>query len=144
MFGLLFILVVLLGLLHYFSTFLSQKKEAEQVATGAVEVKPTSNFTPPTGRPVVEFVSPTIADQKSRLLALPYPIKYQTIMIDYLYRKKNMVVYYPENRVQATVAMRNFLSQYGVTDSTQLGITTYYIGLTKDAEEPAQGAKVGF
>lgn len=128
-FGLLFVVVILLGLMNILSNSLNRNKNESAVVPSSLI--PTSNFIPPTSLPT-QFIGKSEFNPNpavSPIFSFNYPIKYEGHIIDYLPERRRMIVYYPGTRILATEMVKKFFTQYGASDSAQLQIEVGYVGV---------------
>jgi hypothetical protein len=138
-FILLLVLIVLLGGVNMLT---GAVKKQEQASVAGVPM-PTTFFAQPTQAASFTFPTrvptPTVSPDSPPALKLSYPLKHETIAIDYLPVKKQMVIFYPQSRAEAEAAFGRFLSQNQASGSASLNVRVEYIGLTKEADEPTSG-----
>lgn len=135
-FGLLFLLVLLLGISSMLTKMITSRDNP--VTTPTPIIAPTSSYRAPTRAPTLasDFGQ---SGQENSWQNLSYPVRYDTVIIDYVSSKNQMIVYYPAARSEGETLYRQFLDEYKVSASTRLNLNVEYIGLEREAKEPAPG-----
>lgn len=135
------VVVILFGIANILTSSLSRPTQEETLTNRSViptniipAIKTGSvSFTPPTPTPTLP------PERRIGVLQLDFPVKFESIAIDYIPKKNQMIVFYPQTRAEAEVTFQRFLIAYQSTGSAQLDAKVEFIGLNKEPGELIPG-----
>ncbi len=135
------VVVILFGIVNMLTSSLTQPAQEETVTNRTVT--PTS-IIPAIKTGSVPFTAPTPTptippERRTGVLQLEFPVKFETIAVDYIPKKNQMIVFYPQTRTEAEATFQRFLTAYQSTGSAQLEAKVEFIGLNKGPGELIPG-----